>query len=206
VTSTAGPPPAFVGRVDAVDRALRARMAGVCWQPDPRCPPFEALRVLTLGHWDLSGAAQTGQLVVAATLADEVVALFARLFELRFPIARMAPVDVYGGDDDASMAANNTSGFNFRYVAGTDVLSHHAHGVAIDINPVCNPMIVAGQVFPPAAVSYLDRGDVRPGMITRPGPVVELFDAHGWQWGGDWSHMKDYHHFTKPGAIPPARE
>jgi hypothetical protein len=34
-------------------------------------------------------------------------------------------------------------------------------------------------------------------MIVRPGPVVELFEGYGWEWGGDWSPMKDYHHFTK---------
>ena len=174
---------------------------GVCWQPDPRCPSFDGLRVLTLSHWDFAGAVQTGQLVVAAAVADEVVAIFAALYQLRFPIACMRPVELYGGDDDASMAANNTSGFNFRNVAGTDVLSHHAHGVAIDINPLQNPMIVKGQVFPPAGAAYVDRGELRPGMIARPGPVVDLFDARGWEWGGDWRHMKDYHHFTKPGAI-----
>jgi hypothetical protein len=194
----------FVSRVAAVDGELRARMEGVCWQPDPRCPPFERLRVLTLSHWDFAGAVQTGTLVVAAAVADEVVAMFAALYQLRFPIACMRPVELYGGDDDASMAANNTSAFNFRNVAGTDVLSHHAHGVAIDINPVQNPMIVKGQTFPPAGAAYLDRTDLRPGMIRRPGPVVDLFVGRGWHWGGDWRHMKDYHHFTRPGAIPAA--
>jgi hypothetical protein len=194
----------FVGRVATVDRDLQARMVGVCWRPDPRCPSFDGLRVLTLSHWDFAGAVQTGQLVVAAAVADEVVAIFAALYQLRFPIACMRPVELYGGDDDASMAANNTSGFNFRNVAGTDVLSHHAHGVAIDINPLQNPMIVRGQVSPPAGAAYVDRGERRPGMIARPGPVVDQFDARGWDWGGDWRHMKDYHHFTRPGAIAAA--
>jgi hypothetical protein len=191
----------FESRVATVDRELRARMLGVCWQPDPRCPASDDLRVVTLSHWDFAGAVQTGQLVVAAAVADEVVAMFAALYQLQFPIACMRPVEHYGADDDASMAANNTSAFNFRNVAGTDVLSHHAHGVAIDINPLQNPMIVNGRVFPPAGAAYVDRGDLRPGMITRPGPVVELFARRGWDWGGDWTHMKDYHHFTKPSAI-----
>jgi hypothetical protein len=98
------------------------------------------------------------------------------------------------------MAANNTSAFNFRNVAGTQVLSKHALGAAIDINPRHNPMIIGAAIFPPSGAVYTDRSVCQPGMIVRPGPVVDLFDARGWEWGGDWSPMKDYHHFTKAGV------
>jgi hypothetical protein len=189
--------PAFVGAQAEIGPALRARMTGTSWHPDPRCPPFEALRLLTLSHFDLDGAVATGTLVVAAALADEVLEIFAALQALRFPIARMQPIDLFGGDDDASMAANNSSSFNFRNVAGTAVLSDHAFGRAIDLNPVFNPMIVDGVVYPPAGAAYLDRQALRPGMIVRPGPVVAAFEARGWEWGGDWTPMKDYHHFTR---------
>jgi hypothetical protein len=172
-------------------------MIGCSWHPDPRCPAFEALRLVTLDHWGFDGVRHTGQLVVAAEVADEVVAIFAALYGIGFPIERMVPVDHYGGDDDASMADNNASAFNFRTVAGTDTLSQHAFGLAIDINPRCNPMVTRHGVYPPAGTAYLDRDHLRPGMITRPGPVVEIFDAHGWDWGGDWSHVKDFHHFVK---------
>jgi hypothetical protein len=189
----------FSGQVDEIPPQLRSRMEGVSWRPDdPRCPPFDALRLLTLSHWDFAGTPRTGQLVVASELAEELVTIFRALFELRFPIERMEPVDSFGGDDHASMAANNTSAFNFRNVSGTDVLSHHAYGVAIDINPVHNPMIIGGDVHPPGGAPYVERTVSHPGMIVRPGPVVELFQSHGWDWGGDWPHMKDYHHFFKP--------
>jgi hypothetical protein len=188
----------FSGCAEPVPDAVRARMVGRSWHDDPRCPPFQALRLLTVDHWNCQGAAARGQLVVAAPLADEVLAIFAGLFALAFPIARMELIDVFGGDDDAAMAANNTSAFNFRNVAGTGVLSNHAFGAAIDINPLFNPMIVDGAFFPPAGEAYQDRQDVRAGMIVRPGPVVALFEAQGWDWGGDWS-SKDYHHFAKPG-------
>ncbi len=188
----------FTGTADEIPAELRERMEGVSWQDDPRCPPFEALGLLTLSHWDFAGTPRTGQMVVAAELADEILTLFQGLFDAGFPIARMEPIEAFGGDDNASMAANNTSSFNFRNVAGTDVLSHHAFGVAIDINPLLNPMIVGGGVFPPGGAAYADRSQARPGMIVRPGPVVDLFQARGWDWGGDWPHMKDYHHFFKP--------
>src|SRR3954463_7775625 len=98
----------FDGTVAPVSSALRARMTGVSWRPDPRCPAFEALSVLTMSHRDFEGGVRTGQLVVASALAHEVLAIFAGLFALGFPIERMEPVDVFGGDDDAAMAANNT--------------------------------------------------------------------------------------------------
>jgi hypothetical protein len=188
---------AFAGAQAPIPADLRERMLGKSWHPDPRCPPFEALRLLTLDHWDFGGAVATGRLVVARELAADLLEIFAQLFALRFPIARMEPVDVFGGDDDAAMAANNTSAFNFRNVAGTDVLSNHAFGAAIDINPVLNPMIIEGAFFPPAGREHADRDHLEPGMIVRPGPVVALFDAHGWEWGGDWTRTKDYHHFAK---------
>jgi hypothetical protein len=194
----AAPPAArFTGSVAAIDPGLRALMLGASWHPDPRCPGFDQLALLGLSHWDLSGAVKEGQLIVAKQLADEVLEIFAALFALGFPIERMDPIDRYGGNDDASMADNNTSAFNFRNVAGTAVLSRHALGAAIDINPRLNPMIIGADVFPPAGAAYVDRRVVQPGMIVRPGPVVDLFDARGWEWGGDWSPMKDYHHFTK---------
>jgi poly-gamma-glutamate synthesis protein (capsule biosynthesis protein) len=171
-------------------------MRGISWHDDPRCPPFAALRLLTVGYRDFAGAAQVGQLVVAEVVAHEVLAIFEGLWQLMFPIERMDPVDLFGADDEASMAANNTSAFNFRNVAGTSTLSRHAFGLAIDLNPLQNPMIVGSQVHPPAGAAYVDRGLLRPGMITP--AVIDLFAQRGWLWGGDWERARDYHHFYKP--------
>jgi hypothetical protein len=187
----------FDGRVLPVPEPLRRRMRRVSWHDDPRCPQFSDLALIDMPHRTFQGGVGRGRLIVAAALADEVLAVFAALFAAGFPIDRMEPVCEHGGDDDASMAANNCSGFNFRRIMGTDTLSQHALGRAIDINPVQNPMLKDGGVQPPAGRAYLDRTDVRPGMIVRPGPVTDAFDAVGWTWGGDWTAFKDYHHFVK---------
>jgi hypothetical protein len=184
----------FVGRAEPIPPAIRREMEGVSWHPDPRCPPFDHLVLLHLAYRDFAGDRCEGELVVHAGVADPVIAAFAALFAASFPIARMERVDAYGGDDGRSMAANNSSSFNFRTVAGTDALSLHAFGAAIDINPVQNPYLVEDRVEPAAAAAYLDRDDLRPGMIVRPGPVVAAFDAIDWEWGGDWTSRKDYHH------------
>ena len=127
--------------------------------------------------WDrFDGAVRTGELVVHADVADGVVRVFAELFEQRYPIRSMRLVDDFGADDTASMNADNTSAFNCRAVEGTDRWSNHAYGRAIDINPIENPYVYGdGTTSHPASVPFLDRADVRAGMIVEGGPVVAAF-------------------------------
>jgi D-alanyl-D-alanine carboxypeptidase len=189
----------FAARAGPVPAAARARMTGASWRDDPRCPPWDELSYLELDHVTFDGGAARGELVVARALAGDAVRLFARLWAIGFPIRRMQLVDDFGADDDRSMAADNCSGFNFRVIAGTEVLSQHALGRAIDINPVENPWVTRSRFVPEAGAPYLDRADVRPGMIVRPGPVAAALDELGWEWGGDWRDASDYHHVVRQG-------
>jgi poly-gamma-glutamate synthesis protein (capsule biosynthesis protein) len=163
------------------------------------CPvPFDDLRLLTLTHWGFDGAVRTGELVVHADWAEALAGVFRRLFEVGFPIERMELVDVYGADDEASMAANNSSAFNCRPVTGGSEWSEHAYGWAIDLNPVQNPYVTRrGTVLPPAGSDFLDRRNLRMGMVTD--EVVAAFAAIGWGWGGAWSNPVDYQHFSASG-------
>ena len=176
---------------------IREEMRGCSWRDEPRCPRFEALRLVRVQYRGFDGAVQLGELIVHTELADEVVAIFAEIFAAGFPIESMRRIDEFAADDNASMAANNTSAFNYRVVEGTSQLSQHALGRAIDINPVQNPWLRAGRVDPPAGREYLDRSHTRPGMLVRPDPVIDAFTRVGWQWGGDLA-QPDYHHFSKP--------
>jgi hypothetical protein len=164
------------------------------------CPVGAAsLRLLHLGYVGFDGAPHVGTMVVNAAVAQSVVDAFAQLFRARFPIRQMHPVADFGGSDDASMAADNTSGFNCRYVAGTTSWSVHAYGEAIDVNTVENPYLVDGRVEPPAAASYLDRSNLRPGMAGTGTALNDAFAAIGWYWGGHF-HSPDYQHFSKTGG------
>ncbi len=185
------------GRITPLPEALLARMHGRSWRPDdPRCPRADQLALVDVAHRTFDGGVARGQLVVATSIAAPALALLERLFAIGFPVRSMRPIDDFDGDDDRSMAADNSSGFNFRTIAGTDLLSQHALGLAIDLNPVENPWLGAHGLAPAAGAGYLDRSDVRPGMIVRPGPVVAIFDELGWEWGGDWRHARDYHHIV----------
>ena len=126
-----------------------------------------------------------------------MVKAFAGLFADRFPVEQITPVRHFKGDDDASMAANNTSAFNCRPVAGRKRYSQHAYGRALDLNPVQNPYVKGKKVLPPAGEAHLDRKAKAMGKVT-PG-VVAHFKAAGWRWGGHWRSLKDYQHFSANG-------
>ncbi len=187
----------FAATVRQISDDVAREMVGCSWRDVPECPRLSDLRLLQLSHHTFAGQVQVGSLVVAAVVADEVVSIFERIFAAGFAIERMQRVDVFAASDEASMAANNSSAFNFRRVQGTQVLSHHALGLAIDLNPVQNPWLRNDLVDPPAGRAYLDRAQVRVGMIVAGDAVVEAFAAHGWHWGGDWQDMRDFQHFSK---------
>jgi len=190
-------PTDFCAAITEIPAPVCLEMHGRSWYDDPLCPAFSELRLVTLRHHTFDGSTQLGELVVHQRVADEVAQIFARLFALSFPIERMQRIDHYAGDDDVSMAANNSSAFNFRRIQGSPQLSHHALGLAIDLNPVQNPWVRDARVDPEAGRAYLARAQVKPGMIVEPGPVVATFLAHGWHWGGHFRDMQDYHHFSK---------
>jgi len=170
------------------------------------CPvSLDDLRHLRMRYVGFDGRERTGDMVTHRDHAEEVTEVFGRLYDARWPIRRMELVDVYRGDDDRSMAANNTSGYNCRRVTGSDSWSEHAYGAAIDINPVQNPYVQVSVVAPPAGQRFarIDRsagGRVPQGVIRSGDVVVRAFARIGWEWGGDWSTARDYQHFSAAGG------
>jgi hypothetical protein len=188
--------PTFRGTVSPLPKALQATMTGVSWRSG--CPVgLDELRLVRASHVGFDGRVHTGRLIVHREVARDVLGVLRRLYAARFPIRRMVPVDAYGASDFRSIEADNTSGFNCRYVDGTTRWSEHAYGRAIDINPIENPYVTsAGTTSHPASRPYLRRDPYRPGMAVEGGAVVRAFDAVGWGWGGRWSGVKDYQHFS----------
>jgi D-alanyl-D-alanine carboxypeptidase len=177
---------------------MRARMIGVSWHPG--CPvPLSGLRLITLTYRGFDGRDHTGQLVANRAAAGTLVAVFRRLYAARFPIRRMRPVDAYGGDDYRSIEADNTSAFNCRAATGSTHWSEHAYGRAIDVNPIENPYVSGGKTSHAASRPYLDRSRHLPGVAYEGGPLVEAFRSEGWGWGGRWTGIKDYQHFSASG-------
>ena len=188
--------PEFRGTVQRISPELQSRMSS--WRPG--CPVhISNLRLLRVSHWGYDGEVHRGRLIVNRWQAWPVVRVMRRLYAIRFPIRRIWLVDAYGSSDDRSLAANNTSAFNCRFVAGTTRWSQHAYGRAIDVNPFHNPYVRADVVLPELASAYVDREHQRPGMI-QPGDVVTgAFGDIGWEWGGNWDSLKDWMHFSATG-------
>lgn len=162
------------------------------------CPvPPDALRLVQLSYVTFDGLSAIGELIVAAEVADDVVAIFAELYRSRFPIRSMATVEAFGADDNTSMAFDNTSAFNCRPITGGGGWSQHSYGVAIDVNPRENPYVSGATVLPPEGRDYLDRSRPLPGMILAGDPVVTVFATHGFDWGGNWTYPVDYQHFER---------
>ncbi len=192
-------PAAFRGTASPLTPTLKARMTGVSWHRG--CPvPLRKLRLLTLSYHGFDGRSHTGRLVVNRSVAKRVVAVFRKLYRAGFPIRRMRPVYAYGGSDFRSIEADNTSAFNCRHATGSSSWSNHAYGLAIDINPIENPYVTAsGSVAHRASRPYLKRSRHRRGMAYPGGVLVRAFRSAGWGWGGYWSGVKDYQHFSANG-------
>ena len=191
----AAEPPVF--KSEPVSASLLARIRRTTWHPGCHVAP-EDLRQLTLSFRDFENKPRTGTLLVNRDLSGEVVNLFESLYRHGFQIERMVPIEDYEGNDDASMAANNTSAFNCRDATGKPgVFSNHSWGRAIDINPLTNPYVKGDQVLPPAGRKYLDRTKAFPGSILKDSFVVREFERAGWTWGGRWTDRQDYQHFEK---------
>jgi hypothetical protein len=191
--------PPYVATISKIPSGMREWMRGVSWHPG--CPvPIRDLRLVVLRYWGFDRRAHRGRLVVHRDVARTIAAIFGRLYEVRFPIRRMRLVDRYGANDRTSMAHDNTSAFNCRWRAGQPgVWSQHAYGRAIDVNPVENPYVWSGGVSPPNGAAFVDRSEKRRGMIFHGGPVWWAFRNRGWEWGGDWTSVKDYQHFSRNG-------
>ncbi len=153
-------------------------------------------------YWDFDGNSAEGELICNQAIAQDLVEIFHELYKAEYQIEKMQLIDAYGGDDDLSMADNNTSCFNYRVVSGSSSLSRHAYGLAIDINPLYNPYITYNKdqtinVSPAAGEDYADRSKAFPYKIDEDDLCCRLFKEHGFTWGGNWNSCKDYQHFQK---------
>jgi hypothetical protein len=148
-----------------------------------------------------SNTTHKGILMVHKSVKEDLAYVFEELYIRNFPIHKVVPVNKYGlnqdstgWDDSKSMADNNSSAFNYRYITNSKELSPHAYGTAIDINPLFNPYEkyeVDGKFTEPDNAIYNCQ---KTGTITDT-IVTGLFDKIGWIWGGRWNNPVDYQHF-----------
>jgi hypothetical protein len=193
----------FAGRISPIPPSLAGEMRGTTWRPG--CPvPLSELRLLRFNYVGFDGEIKRGPMVVNASVAEDVLSVFERLFETEFPIKRVGLAREFKEsrlEEDPHTRRSVTASFNCRVVvtpagAGT-TFSQHSYGLAVDINPVQNPYVSSdGWVRNKFARPYVDRSGDLVGMIHDGDLVVRSFAAIGWEWGGHWSTGKDYMHFS----------
>ena len=179
-----------------IPETIKARMQGKSMK-DNATIGYDQLRYLTLPYYDFSGTIRKGEVVCNKAIAHDLLCIFRALFTREYPLCSVRLVDDFDADDETSMRANNTSCFNYRNVPGTNALSRHALGMAIDINPLQNPYIKGSRVYPATATEYVDRTRDFPHKIDDDDFCKEVFSSFGFSWGGDWRNSKDYQHFEK---------
>lgn len=177
------------------------RISGISYPVDCTVS-LDELRYMVVRYVDFEGKTKSGELICNKALAQDLVEIFSELYNNDYRIESIKLVDEFGGDDTASMLANNTSCFNYRVVPGTTHISNHAKGRAIDINPFYNPYITynkdgTANISPEGSEPYADRTASFPYKIDENDLAYKLFKEHGFTWGGNWNSVKDYQHFEK---------
>lgn len=223
-----------------ISKHLMHRIRNISYHDNEQISPAE-LRYLRIPYFDFNGETRTGEMICNHSIAMPLLEIFHSLYEQRYPIERIQLVDDFQADDDLCCLKNNTSCFNYRTISGTNILSRHAFGMAVDVNPFFNPYvtyintvkdntgittsaadtatsnttthIVSAdtikpnintvsadttthiRISPPGSEAYADRERDFPHKLGPGDLCYELFIAHGFSWGGDWTHCKDYQHF-----------
>jgi hypothetical protein len=192
----APPDGVFAYTIAAVAPEIAARST---WTAE--CPvSLDELSYVTVSFWGFDERPHTGELLVNASAASDVVDVFRRIYEARFPIEEMRITRADELDAPPTGDGNNTSAFVCRAVVGQTSWSQHAYGLAIDLDPFHNPYVKGDLVLPELASAYVDRTQEKPGMVHAGDPVVQAFTDIGWGWGGNWSTLKDYQHFSSTGG------
>lgn len=154
---------------------------------------INTLELVTVNYYGFDRKLHQGQIIVNKEIANEIVEIFKVIEETKFPIEKVVPIVEYNWSDEKSMNDNNTSSFNYRFISGSRILSMHANGLAIDINPKQNPYVKNGTSIPAGSeYKFNSMGTIEPDS-----KIVKAFKEKGWTWGGDWKSLKDYQHFQK---------
>lgn len=173
-------------------------LARSSWKEE--CPvTLEDLAYLTMTHWGFDGRPHTGEMIVHAAVAEDITWVFGQLFEAGFPLEQMRVIDEFEIDLPPTGDWNDTTSFVCRDAVGSGSWSQHAYGLAVDINPFHNPYVKDDLVLPELASYYVDRELGQPGMINDGDVVEEAFAEIGWAWGGNWTTLKDWMHFSQNG-------
>lgn len=134
------------------------------------------LETFPVEYLDKNGNRQTMQVTMHRKLKTEIQAIFKEMANAGFKVIGGNISYRQWGTDD---------GFRGRFPQ-----SAHTYGHAFDVNPTQNYCIYAngeivGDHYSPGSDPYSVTQD-----------IVNIWKQHGFYWGGDWTSLKDYMHFS----------
>ncbi len=169
------PPPPNSDPGRARNKALFEKMYG-------RCAPGEKLSSLVTIEWLPNHGAQKLGVTRVNGVAGKLAAVSAELD--RLPARFLEFLKPSAGT------------YNCRAIAGTERASAHGYGIAIDLAVKHADYWRWNKPGASGAAAYKNR---------IPWEIVEIFERHGFIWGGKWSHFDTMHFEYRPELIAAAR-
>ncbi len=163
---------------------------------------IEDIRDIRVLYRDFEGQTRIGQLLVHRLIARDAEEIFQELYEMNYPI-EVINISLDHPVDEESTQLNRTRALYTDFIDGQPAASSHSYGLSIDINPLYNPQVILDEngsveaVIPITAQDYVDRDQENPYFIKANDPIVQIFEKHGFMWGGTWTGREDYQHFEK---------
>lgn len=144
--------------------------------PTSKAENDKYLETFPVEYLDRSGSRQTMNVTMHRKLKTEIQAIFKEMADAGFKVI---------GGDISYRAWGSDAGFKGRFPQ-----SAHTYGHAFDVNPNENYCIyangtVVGSHYSPGSDPY---------SVTE--PIINIWKQHGFYWGGDWTSLKDYMHFS----------
>lgn len=102
---------------------------------------------------------------------------------------------IYAETSGSRRGAPVVSTWYWRSIAGTNRLSPHSYGIAIDLN---DPFASGNKYWQWAQRERSPLPNGNPDIARVPWPVVESFERHGFIWGGKWHHFDTMHFEYRP--------
>lgn len=159
---------------------------------------LDELVLLDVRYFSTDDKIHRGQILVNKNIEKNIEHIFEFMLEHEFAVYQAVPIVKFDWDDMKSMKANNSSGFCYRDVMNTKRKSKHSTGMAIDINPLFNPIRWKSpnkhrpNIPEGAVLDTTNNGTLYPGH-----PVVEEMKRLGFKWGNQFRRYWDDHHFEK---------
>lgn len=148
-------------------------------------------------HWDFNGKDKVGQIVLHRNITGAFIEIMKIAYDIQYPLTQAVILDdvAIKGNYRLSLETNNTSGFHSGKDASGMGLSKHAYGLAIDLNPRINPMVINEKlVFPSNSNTFVDNSVYHSGRLHETHDIVLAFMERGFEWHG-FLDTPNFHRF-----------